>query len=199
MNFNRRHILGAFATGAASLISPVSFAAPRTQAMPKGLDRAKAALDAHGARVRHRDILGLVDFNARSGDPRFSLVDLGNGRVIDEFLVAHGRGSDPHNTGLLHRFSNRPGSNASCQGSFLIGETYYGKHGRSRRIHGLDPDNSLAYQRAIVIHGASYVSADMARHTGRVGRSLGCFTVSQHDIGAVLTKFAPGRMLYAFK
>ncbi len=167
--------------------------------MPNGLAQAKAALDAHAPRVRHRDILGLVDFSAPSGDPRFSLIDIGNGRILENFLVAHGRGSDPRNTGMLQSFSNRPGSNASCQGSFLTGDTYYGKHGLSRRIHGLEPQNSMAYQRAIVIHGAPYVSADMARHTGRVGRSLGCFTVSQADIGQVLTKLAPGRMLYAHR
>jgi len=199
MNVNRRHFLGALATGAASLASPISFAATPSRQMPRGLAEAKAALDAHGARVRHRDIVGLVDFSAPSGDPRFSLVDIGNGRVIADFHVAHGRGSDPGNTGMLQRFSNRPGSNASCQGSFLTGETYYGTHGRSRRIHGLDPENSMAYPRAIVIHGASYVLADMARHTGRVGRSLGCFTVSQRDIGPVLSQLPPGRLLFAYR
>lgn len=199
MNLKRRHVLGALVTGAAGLISPRAFAAVQSRAQPDGLARAKAALDAHGARVRHRDVLGLVDFSASSGDERFQIIDIAGGRVLADFLVAHGRGSDPGNTGMLQRFSNRPGSNASCQGSFLIGDSYTGQHGRSRRLHGLDPDNSMAYQRAIVIHGASYVSPDMARHTGRVGRSLGCFAVSQRDIGQVLEQMAPGRLLYAHK
>ncbi|MBT0669065.1 murein L,D-transpeptidase catalytic domain family protein [Novosphingobium profundi] len=199
MNFSRRHVLGALVTGAASLASPVSFAATRPRDMPRGLDRAMAALDSHAGRIPHRDILGLVDFNAPSGEPRFRLVDVGNGRILSDFLVAHGRGSDPANTGMLQRFSNRPGSNASCQGSFLIGDAYYGKHGRSRRIHGLDPENSLAYERAIVIHSAPYVSEAMARSSGRVGRSLGCFTVTSQDLGAVMTQLAPGRLLYAHK
>ena len=76
--------------------------------------------------------------------------------------VAHGRGSDPANSGWAEHFSNRPGSNASSQGSFLTGDTYVGKHGRSRRLHGLDPQNNLAASRGIVIHSASYVDPGLA-------------------------------------
>jgi hypothetical protein len=55
---------------------------------------------------------------------------MSNGRVLANCLVAHGRGSDPEDTGFLQKFSNRPGSNASSEGSFLIGDTYHGKHER---------------------------------------------------------------------
>ncbi|MCJ2181722.1 murein L,D-transpeptidase catalytic domain family protein [Novosphingobium sp. 1949] len=199
MQFHRRHVLGALVSGVASLASPKVFAAPLSQAAPEGLAQAKAALDTHAMRVRQRDLIGLVDFGAPSASARFQLVDLGNARVLSDLLVAHGRGSDPGNTGMVHSFSNRPGSNASSQGSFLVGETYFGQHGHSRRLHGLDPDNSLAYQRAIVIHGAPYVSPDMARHTGRIGRSLGCFAVSLGDIRPLLAQLGPGTLLFAHK
>ena len=203
MTINRRRFIGGLGLGAAGLAmpsvlsAPSAFAAVRTEAEPALLAQARASLVAHGARVVHRDRLGLVDFGAPSGDARFRIVDIGNGRVLANLLVAHGRGSDPANTGLLQRFSNRPGSNASSSGSFLIGDTYMGKYGRSRRLHGLDPENNMALSRAIVIHSADYVRDDMARHAGRVGRSLGCFTVSHGDIGDVLALLGPGRLLYA--
>jgi hypothetical protein len=114
-------------------------------------------------------------------------------------LVAHGRGSDPDNTGWVQRFSNRPGSNASSNGSFLTGDTYIGKHGRSRRLIGLDPENDEAEPRAIVIHAASYVSRAMAREQGRVGRSQGCFAVAADDLDQVLARLGAGRLLFADK
>ncbi len=203
MSIDRRRFIGGLGLGAAGLAvpsvlsAPTAFAAVRPDAEPPLLDAARAALAAHGARIPHRDRLGLVDFSAPSGSARFRIVDIGNGRVLANWLVAHGRGSDPANTGVLQRFSNRPGSNASSSGSFLIGETYMGKYGRSRRLHGLDPENDMALAGAIATHSADYVREDMARHAGRVGRSLGCFTVSHADIAEVLALLGPGRLLYA--
>lgn len=199
MKLSRRHFVGAIATGAAGLAAPTAFAAVRSGDRPTLLARAVAALDSHGSRIARRDIVGIVDFAASSGIRRFQIVDIEKGRVLANHFVAHGRGSDPENTGLVQTFSNRPGSNASSRGSYVTGQTYYGKHGRSRRLLGLDPDNDMAYARAIVIHGAGYVSRGMANSSGRVGRSLGCFTVSERDISDVLAELGPGRLLYAAK
>lgn len=176
---------------------PSAFAAARSSSGPNLLAQAKAALDEHKAKVLHRDFIGIVDFAAPSGKPRFQVVDLGNGRVVANSLVAHGRGSDPANTGFLQRFSNQPGSNASSAGSFVVGETYVGKYGRSLRLHGLEPQNDMAFARAIVIHSADYVSQTMASTAGRVGRSFGCFTVSHDDISTVLALLGPGRLLFS--
>jgi len=191
--------MGGLVAGAAGLAnaSAVALPLPPLSRVPPLLSRAKAALDSHSSRIRKRDLVGLVDFTVPSGSRRFQVVDLGNGRVLVDTYVAHGRGSDPGNTGMVQRFSNMPGSNASCQGSFLLGDTYVGKHGASRYLHGLDPENDLALARAIVIHGADYVSPAMASSSGRIGRSLGCFAVSQGEIARVLSLLGPGRLLYA--
>lgn len=114
-------------------------------------------------------------------------------------LVAHGRGSDPAHSGWLRRFSNADGSNASCSGAFVTGELYVGKHGRSMRLHGLDPSNDQALARAIVVHAAPYVSQTMARESGKVGRSQGCFTLTETDLGQVLVRLGDGRFLYSDK
>lgn len=210
MIFSRRRFLGAIAAGSAGLVAPRALGsagvrAPRTFATvrsgdrPALLPRAMAALDTHAPRIAHRDVMGLVDFSEPSRATRLSIVDIGNGRVLTNHLVAHGRGSDPRNTGWVQLFSNQPGSNASSRGSFLTGSTYYGKHGRSGRLHGLDPENSNAASRAIVIHAAEYVSPVMARDQGRVGRSQGCFAVTDHDIDEVLARLGEGRLLFAWK
>ncbi|WP_225205902.1 murein L,D-transpeptidase catalytic domain family protein [Novosphingobium huizhouense] len=164
---------------------------------PALLPRALAALQQHHARLAERDVIGIVDFSMPSREPRFHLVDIAGGRVLSTHLVSHGKGSDPANSGWVERLSNRMGSEASCSGAFLTGPTYVGKHGRSRRLLGLDPENSLASERGIVIHAASYVDAGLAAAQGRIGRSQGCFAVSQDEIGRVLAALGPGRLLFA--
>lgn len=204
INLGRRRLFGALAVGAAcAAVRPaLPMGAPRaalshkTPATP--LEHALAALHRHESMVLFRDVLGMVDFTAPSRLPRFHLVDLIGGTILT-YLVAHGRGSDPDNSGWVELLSNTPGSNASCAGSFLAGDIYHGKHGRSRRLHGLDPDNSLAAPRGIVIHAADYVDENRAREHGRVGRSQGCFAVSGRDIDGVLNRLGKGRLLFAWK
>lgn len=177
-------------------------ALPRISAAPDPgsalIAQALAELDRLGSRIVHRDAIIVVDFSLASHQPRLHLVDLLGG-TTSTLLVAHGRGSDPGNTGWLERFSNQPGSNASSRGCFLTGETYQGKHGLSRKLIGLDPENDAAQRRAIVIHAADYVSREMARNHGRIGRSQGCFAVSQNDLARVMARAGQGRLLFAGK
>ena len=199
MNLHRRQFLGAVSCGVAGLYAPRVFAEVTAGTRPALLDRALASLDAHAGSIAHRDLMAVVDFSAPSRQPRLQLVDIEGGRVIETLLVAHGSGSDPANRGWVERFSNVEGSNASSPGAYVTGTTYVGKHGRSRRLRGLDMENSRAAERSIVIHGASYVSSGLASTTGRIGRSQGCFAVSQGSIAHVLAKLGDGRLLYAGK
>ena len=58
---------------------------------------------------------------------------------------------------------------------FLTEDTYVGKNGYSLRLNGLDEGfNHQARDRAIVMHGAPYVSEDFVKKNGRLGRSWGC-------------------------
>lgn len=211
MPFDRRHFLvAAIATTAAAsapLLArprrervPVPLpAAPKQAAMPPLLGEALAALDRHDRRVVHRDRIALVDYSRGSGEKRFQLIDVEGGTVEQDWLVSHGRGSDPADTGLVQQFSNVPDSNATSRGAYLTANAYVGKHGRSRRLLGLDPENDNALERAIVLHGADYVSLAMASAQGRVGRSLGCFAVAQDVRDLALTRLGEGRLLYAGK
>lgn len=197
MNINRRHFIGSILAGSASLASPRAFAAATDDKKPALLSQAITALDSHRSSIIQRDMIGIVDFSRHSGEQRFQFVDIANGRIAASFLVAHGRGSDPAHSGWLQSFSNRPGSNATSGGSYLTGETYLGKYGRSRRLHGLDPENNLAFARAIVIHSADYVHPSLLQRQGRIGRSQGCFAVERSAIGQVLDRLGAGRLLFA--
>ena len=168
------------------------------EALAAGIDpvvvAAKAGLARAGGRVAHRDVVGVVDFAKPSRSPRFHLVDVAGGRA-ESLLVAHGRGSDPEHTGWLRSFSNRPGSEATSQGDYLTAGYYVGEHGRSMRLVGLDPTNCNAEERAIVVHAAWYVGPEIVREHGMLGRSEGCFAVSQSDLPGVLDRLGPGRLL----
>ena len=154
MSLNRREMLRLGSAGAGGLLLssaafsnaiPSSlFARPLTPpapamplapapAVPGGINpalfaRAKAALDSHGGLVRHRDVIGIVDFSMDSGHQRFHVVDLRNGQV-ESHAVAHGRGSDPDHSGFVELFSNQFGSYASSNGTYITGDTYQGKYG----------------------------------------------------------------------
>ena len=197
-----RSIAPEMALAAQVIMPPVDFSQSPTGASRLTsilLPQARAALDRHSGMITNRDIVGLVDFSAPSKSTRFYLLDTEAGQVISTHLVAHGKGSDPANSGWVERLSNRPGSNASCQGAFMTGQEYVGEHGRSRRLIGLDPENDQAESRAIVIHAAEYVSPTFAATQGRVGRSQGCFAVARSEISDVLELLGPGRLLYAVK
>jgi L,D-transpeptidase catalytic domain len=198
MRLNRRTFLGSAVLGSAALgISP-TFANEVGQRSPYLLAKARAALAQHRANIRHTDVIAIADFTLASRQPRFHLIDIASGETTS-LLVAHGRGSDPANIGFVERFSNQPGSYATSNGSYVTGDIYVGKHGPSRRLIGLDPENDQALPRAIVIHAAPYVTHEMAKTQGRVGRSQGCFTVTQLDLEMVLQRLGPGRLLFAGK
>lgn len=163
---------------------------------PRIVTRARAAFDRHRGRIVHGDIVGIVDFTRMSSEPRFFLLDTFTGRVT-RHLVAHGRGSDPGHTGFLHYFSNRIGSEASSDGAYLTGDYYHGRYGRSMRVLGLDPSNSNAEARAIVVHTAWYAEPDVIAQNGRLGRSEGCFALPHSSLREVLARLGPGRFLYA--
>jgi hypothetical protein len=140
--------------------------------------------------------LAVIDYSLPSTQPRLWVFDVQRGRLLYQELVAHGR-----NTGekLAERFSNVEGSKMSSLGLFQATETYYGSNGYSLRMRGLDAgfnDNALA--RAIVMHGAPYVSGAIAERLGRLGRSWGCPAVRQEVARTVIDTLKGGALLFAY-
>lgn len=204
MEFSRRFFLKLSLAGLASASASALPAPERTgrvggdEIAPSLLRRALDALERHHDSIPYRDFIGVADFALPSRAPRFHLVNLADGSVRSH-LVAHGRGSDPSHTGWLERFSNEPRSNATSEGAYRTGSFYMGAHGHSIRLEGLDPTNSNALARAIVVHGAWYVSEEMIGFSGMLGRSQGCFAVTNSSLPEIMTRLAPGRLIYADK
>lgn len=162
----------------------------------KLLEIAKRELQRAGSTVWRHDIVGIADFARPSTLQRFHFVNLEAG-TIKSFHVSHGRGSDPAHSGFLQAFSNVPGSEATSRGAYLTCEWYKGKYGTSVRLEGLDPDNSNALDRAIVMHPADYAREDHISRFGRLGRSEGCFAMSPAHFNEALWNLSGGRLLYA--
>jgi hypothetical protein len=199
----RNFIRNAFAvtvTAAAALPFSRSVAAPFTPSAmaPKVMQDAIAAYRRLGPQITQRRLIGIADFSVGSSTPRFHLINMEDGSST-AMLVAHGRGSDPDHSGWVQSFSNEPGSNATSSGAYITGESYVGQHGLSRRLSGMDPENSEAEARAIVVHRAAYVSTAMIDQWGKIGRSQGCFAFSEDDIDQVLWRLPAGSLIYAGK
>src|SRR6187402_1120443 len=119
-----------------------------------------------------RDILTLVDFSLSSNAKRLWVIDLSANEILLQTLVAHGK-----NTGeeFANNFSNAPESFKSSLGFYSTGEIYNGKHGISLKLDGLEKGlNDFARKRAVVLHGADYVSESFIKNHKRLGRSQGC-------------------------
>lgn len=118
------------------------------------------------------DILTLIDFSLSANSKRMWVIDMSTNTVLYNTLVAHGRNSGEE---FATQFSNKSESYQSSLGFYLTGETYQGKHGLSLRLDGLERGiNDKARDRAVVIHGADYVSEQFIKQNKRLGRSQGC-------------------------
>lgn len=196
---DRRNVLKAGVIGTAALALPARVfaqASPLTGQQRRVMEVAKEQMERVRGRLWRTDMVGVADFGLPSSQPRFHFADLEKGEVRS-FLVAHGIGSDPEHDGFLHSFSNIEGSRATSKGAFVTNEWYKGKYGTSIRLVGVDPTNSNALQRAIVMHPAWYANADMIGKWGKLGRSDGCFAMGETDFNEALWHLSGGRLLYA--
>ncbi|MBT9392398.1 murein L,D-transpeptidase catalytic domain family protein [Hymenobacter sp. NST-14] len=152
-------------------------------------------LQRHGAISARCQTISIIDFSQSSTRERLWVVDLAQGRLLHHTLVAHGK-----NTGeeFARTFSNREGSEMSSLGFYVTSQTYQGKHGLSLRLDGVDAGyNTNARRRAVVVHGASYVSQDFVRQHGRLGRSQGCPALPTAEAGAIIRTIKGGSVVFA--
>ena len=160
----------------------------------------RLALDALQCAAAHEmepvQRLAVIDYSRPSTQRRLWIFDLHGPRLLLNELVAHGRNSGGD---LATRFSNRDGSLESSLGLYRALGTYQGDNGYSLRLQGLDTGfNDHALARAVVIHGASYVSRRFAQREGRMGRSWGCPAVSTRVAGRVIDSLKNGQMVFSY-
>jgi hypothetical protein len=140
--------------------------------------------------------LAVIDYSLPSTEPRLWVFDVARGKLLFQELVAHGRNTGEH---IAERFSNVEGSKMSSLGLFQATDTYYGSNGYSLRLRGLDAGfNDNALVRAIVMHGAPYVSEAIADRIGRIGRSWGCPAVRQEVARTVIDTLKGGALIFAY-
>lgn len=158
------------------------------------LRKALAELERGDRSYPNQDYMVIIDFRMASTRKRLFLVNLQTDSV-EKMFVAHGKNSGFN---FATDFSNVNGSNKSSIGAYKTAEIYYGRHGKSMRLDGLDSTNSNARSRAIVLHGANYVSQDFIDEYGRLGRSLGCPAVESNLSSGLIDKIHSGALLYIY-
>ncbi len=143
-----------------------------------------------------RQRLAVVDFRKPSKDKRLYVIDLASHRLLHHTWVAHGK-----NSGLIYaqKFSNEPSSLQSSLGFYKTDNTYSGQHGYSLYLDGMeDGFNDQARPRAIVMHGADYVTADYIAQHGRAGRSWGCPSIPVGEHKAIIDNLKYGNCLFIY-
>lgn len=147
-------------------------------------------------KINPGSLLTICDFTLSSNLKRMWVIDPKNYKVLFNTLVAHGMGTGEE---FATAFSNTEDSHQSSLGFYVTGETYDGNNGYSLKLNGVDGlFNSKAYDRAIVIHGAEYVSDEFARGNKRIGRSHGCPALPVDIAPKIIDKVKNGTCLFIY-
>ena len=148
-----------------------------------------------------RPLLTIIDYQLPSYRERLWVIDMRTGRVLHREWVAHGMGRPRGSGGTMEEalsFSNEVGTLKSSLGLFITGETYEGRHGYSLKLDGLeDGVNDNARERLIVVHGAEYVTRDLAEDH-LIGRSWGCPAVRPKIAETLINAIKEGSVLWIY-
>lgn len=140
--------------------------------------------------------ISIVDFTQTSTAKRLYIINLKDTAKLYQTYVAHGKGTGQN---IAKHFSNIPNSHQSSLGFYKTLNTYIGKHGYSLKLEGLENDiNDLAESRAIVLHGAKYVSESFINKYGRLGRSFGCPSVPVELSKSIIDSIKEGTCLFIY-
>jgi len=145
--------------------------------------------------LNNEELLAVCDFSQSSDKKRLYIIDTKNYRVVLNTYVAHGK-----NSGLNYaeRFSNTPESLQSSLGFYVTKTTYFGKHGLSLKLEGLEKGfNDNAEARAVVMHGAEYIG-DSRLGSAFMGRSFGCPAVPQAQSQKIINLLKNGTCLFIY-
>jgi hypothetical protein len=183
--------------------APPSVRAASAFASAQALDRSVLQLALSAAECARQsgtvpdvDLLTVIDYSKASTEPRLWVLDIDSGNVLFEELVAHGRGSGDN---YATSFSNEQDSHQTSLGLFRTADVYVGSNGYSLRLDGLESGvNDRARERAIVMHGAPYVSETTARALGRLGRSWGCPALPLSVARTIIDTIKGGSLVFAY-
>lgn len=163
-----------------------------------GLNRRAYELGVSGMRYvqKPKPLLLLADMTQPSVNKRLYVIDLAHRKLLFQTYVAHGQGSG---TLQPRQFSNVAASMQSSLGFYRTMGRYWGKHGLSLKLKGLEPGiNDEVFARNIVLHGAGYVCEDTIRQTGMLGRSQGCPAVPDALSTPIIDAVEGGATLFVY-
>lgn len=179
-----------------SLVSALVKQAPglRAEVLKLAIESAKRA--ANEGLVKKQNLLTVIDYSLPSTQPRLFVFDLATRKLLFRELCAHGKNSGDN---MANYFSNEPGSEATSLGLFVTANPYVGSNGYSLRLKGLEEGiNDMAWDRAIVMHGAYYVSREAIDVLGRLGRSWGCPAIPVGVAKKVINTIRGGSAVFAY-
>lgn len=146
--------------------------------------------------IKRPEFLTICDFSQSSKNKRLYIVDLNNNELVLNTYVAHGRNSGGE---FATKFSNKPSSLQSSLGFYITQNTYYGEHGLSLKVAGLESGyNDKALPRAIVVHGAPYIEESWLKHSSYMGRSYGCPAVPDDESDLIINTIKNGTCLFIY-
>ncbi|WP_106917010.1 murein L,D-transpeptidase catalytic domain family protein [Chryseobacterium aurantiacum] len=149
-----------------------------------------------GLLTQDSHLLTICDFSMSSNMKRLWVIDLDDKKVVFNSLVAHGK-----NTGeeFATNFSNTESSRQSSMGFYITDATYQGDNGYSLKLLGMDKGfNDAAYRRAIVMHGADYVSDQFAATHKRIGRSWACPAIPRELTQSMINTIKGRNLLFIY-
>ncbi|AHF14179.1 hypothetical protein NIASO_01175 [Niabella soli DSM 19437] len=146
--------------------------------------------------LKNDSIITVIDFDQPSINKRMYVLDIKHYQVLFNTWAAHGRNSGSL---MATSFSNAMSSNKSSLGFYLTDEPYYGGNGYSLKLKGLESGvNDKAMVRAIVLHGADYVSQSSINELGYLGRSFGCPAVPRALSRPIIDVIKEGSVLFIY-
>src|SRR4030095_3837368 len=146
--------------------------------------------------ITKQNILSVIDFSQSSKNKRLYIIDIENREILMNTFVAHGRNSGKE---FATSFSNSVSSLKSSLGFFITKGTYFGEHGLSLRIDGIERGiNDNAEKRAVVIHGADYLGENYLDGNSFSGRSWGCPAVPSQLSGQIIDMIKDGTVIFIY-
>jgi len=146
--------------------------------------------------IHNPGVLSIIDFSRPSTDKRLFVLNMYDGSLLFNTLVAHGRNSGKL---LATRFSNRVNSFMSSLGFYLTGDPFIGQHGYSLQLEGIEKGwNDNASHRRIIMHPADYVSEEHIRQWGYLGRSEGCPAIPEELDRPIIDSIRGGSCLFIY-
>lgn len=146
--------------------------------------------------LQRSEVLSICDFSQSSRRKRLYIIDVEQKTLLVNTFVAHGRNSGGE---FAKSFSNKSQSRQSSLGFYVTRQTYFGEHGLSLRIDGIERGfNDKANARNIVVHGSDYLGGSFLENNPFNGRSYGCPAVPGEESQYIIDAIKNGSCLFIY-